>query len=75
MTRCDRTADGALRACLGLPLARALALCDTLGRAPEVVYTGERAAGEGLTPHVIAARGGALIVSYFRDGDPRPEET
>lgn len=59
--------------CLGLPLERALALCRAGGWEPEIVYTGERAAEEGLTPRVIAFRPNALIAAYFRDGDPREE--
>ena len=59
--------------CLGLPLAQALALCHAGGWAPQVIYTGERAAEENLTPRVIAFRPNALIAAYFRDGDPREE--
>lgn len=59
--------------CLGLPLERALALCRAGEWEPQVIYTGERAAEEGLTPRVIAFRQNALIAAYFRDGDPREE--
>ena len=61
------------RSCLGLPLAQALALCRSGGWEPQIIYTGERAAEEGLTPRVIAFREGALIAALFRDGDPREE--
>lgn len=61
------------RECLGLPLQQARALCRAAGWQPRIIYTGERAAEQGLTPRVIAYREGALIVSYFRDGDPREE--
>ena len=57
--------------CLGLPLSRALALCSAAGLEPQVVFTGERAAEEGLTPRVIAFRRNTLIAAYFRDGDPK----
>ena len=59
--------------CLGLPLEQALALFRAHGREPEIVYTGERAAGEGLTPRVIAFRQNALVAAYFRDGAPKEE--
>ena len=63
-----------LRPCLGLPLAQALAFCRARGMETQIIYTGERAAEEGLTPRVIAVREGLLVVSLFRDGDPREEE-
>ncbi|MBQ7455413.1 MAG: hypothetical protein IJS53_03120 [Clostridia bacterium] len=73
---CGQT-DGACpaRDCLGLPLDAALALCRARGMTPDIIYSGERAAGEGLTPRVIALREGALVVALFRDGDPALEET
>ena len=70
----ERTDDSPLRACLGLPLAQALVFCRARGEKPQIIYTGERAAGEGLTPRVIAVREKELVVSLFRDGDPREEE-
>lgn len=62
-----------LRECLGLPLAQARILCRARGWEPEIIYTGERAAEDGLTPRVVALRGSALLVSLFRDGDPKEE--
>ena len=59
--------------CLGLPLAQALALCRAGGWEPQIIYTGERAAEENLTPRVVAFRPDALVAAYFRDGDPREE--
>ncbi len=70
----ERADYSPLRACLGLPLAQALAFCRARGGEPQIIYTGERAAEEGLTPRVIAVREGLLVVSLFRDGDPREEE-
>lgn len=61
------------KACLGLPLAQALALCRARGWEPTVIYTGERAAAVDLTPRVIAFRANTLIAAFFRDGDPREE--
>ena len=69
--KCDAASLG--MQCLGLPLERALALCRAAGWEPQVLYTGERAAEAGLAPRVIAFRRDALIVSLFRDGDPREE--
>ena len=66
----ERTDFLSLRACLGLPLAQALAFCRARGEEPQIIYTGERAAREDLTPRVIAVRGQTLVVSLFRDGDP-----
>ena len=64
--------DAALQNCLGLPLAQALAFCRTCGRAPQIMYTGERAAEEAdLTPRVIAIRENTLVVARFRDGEPK----
>ena len=71
MTESERQALA--RACLGLPLPQALALCRAAGWEPQVLYTGERAAEAGLAPRVIAFRRDALIVSLFRNGDPREE--
>ena len=59
------------RACLGLPLEQALLCCKELGEAPRVLYTGEREMQPGLTPRVVAVQDGCLIVSLFRDGDPK----
>ena len=71
----ERTDFSPLRPCLGLPLAQALAFCRARGEEPQIIYTGERAAEEeGLTPRVIAVREKELVVSLFRDGDPREEE-
>ncbi len=62
------------KSCLGLPLGQAQAILHTLQCEPDIVYTGERAAVEHLTPRVIALRENALIVAWFYDGDPRGEE-
>lgn len=62
-------------ACLGLPLGQALSLCKQAGMMPQVVYTGERSAQDEYTARVVAVRGDTLIVSLFKDHDPRqPEE-
>lgn len=61
---------GRAEKCIGLPLEQALSVCRDRGWDMDIVYTGERAAGEGLTPRVIALQGNALVVAYFRDGDP-----
>ena len=61
------------RSVLGLPLEPAEAVCRARGREPDIIYTGERAAEEGLTPRVIAYRENTLIAALFRDGDPREE--
>ena len=61
------------RSCLGLPLEQALARCRAGGWEPQIIYTGERAAEDDLTPRVIAFRQNALIAASFRDGDPREE--
>lgn len=62
-----------LQECLGLPLAQALAFCRARGLEPDIIYTGERAAEDGLTPRVIAFRKDALVAALFRDGDPKEE--
>ena len=59
------------RACLGLPLEQALLCCKEMDMDMQVVYTGERQAQSDLTPRVVAVRAGCLVVSLFRDGDPR----
>ena len=71
MTESER--EALARGCLGLPLRQALAVCRAAGWEPRILYTGERAAQADLTPRVIAFRPDALIVSLFRDGDPREE--
>ena len=73
MTQNGSGAPDPREGCLGLELSAALALCRGMGQTPEIIYTGERAAEEGLTPRVIALRPGALVVALFRDGDPREE--
>ena len=62
--------DGEMTGCIGLPLEQALDYCRRQGLKTEIVYTGERAAEDSLTPRVIALNGNRLLVSYFRDGDP-----
>ena len=64
---------GRAEKCIGLPLEKALSVCRARGWDLDIVYTGERAAEEGLTPRVIALQGDALIVAFFRDGDPSEE--
>ena len=66
--------DASWQNCLGLPLEQALAVCAALGRTPQIIYTGERTAGDGLTPRVIALRENALVAAYFRDGEPAEEK-
>ena len=61
-------------ACPGLPLGQALSLCREKGIEPHVLYTGERSAADDLTPRVVAVCGNTLIVSLFRDGDPKKPE-
>lgn len=61
-------------ACLGLPLGQALSMCKQAGMAPQVLCTGERQQAEGLTARVVAVRGDTLVVSLFRDSDPRQIE-
>ena len=62
-------------ACLGLPLGQALSLCNEENVSLRVVYTGERSEDPSYTARVVAVRGDTLIVSLFKDGDPRrPEE-
>ena len=60
--------------CIGLPLEQALSVCRGRGWDLDIVYTGERAAGEGLTPRVIALQRNTLVVAYFRDSDPSEEK-
>lgn len=62
------------RACLGLPLEQALLCCKEAGICPHVMYTGERKADDGLTPRVVAVQENCLVVSLFRDGDPKQNE-
>ena len=61
-------------ACLGLPLGQALSLCKEKGISPKVLYTGERQAQDGLTARVLSVRGDTLVVSLFKDQDPRQPE-
>lgn len=74
MTSPVNSPAGAMERCLGLPLGQARAALHAAGCDPTIIYTGERAAEAGLTPRVIAIRENALIVAYFRDGDPQAEE-
>ena len=65
--------DALAKNCLGLPLAQALELFSAAGRTPDIKFTGERAAGEDLTPRVLVVRGNTVIAAWFRDGDPKGE--
>jgi len=62
------------RACLGLPLEQALLRCKEMDLDMQVIFTGERQAQENLTPRVVAVLPDCLVVSLFRDGDPRMAE-
>ena len=62
------------RACLGLPLEQALLCCKDAGIYPQMIFTGERKADDNLTPRVVAIQGDCLVVSLFRDGDPKQNE-
>ena|GEM_PF-2189912 len=73
MTEYTDGTDTLAKSCLGLPLAQALELFSAAGRTPDIKFTGERAAGENLTPRVLVVRGNTLIAAYFRDGDPKGE--
>ncbi|MBQ4552331.1 MAG: hypothetical protein IJA59_05225 [Clostridia bacterium] len=61
-------------ACLGLPLGQALSLCEQRGITAQVIYTGERCEQKDYTARVVAVRGDTLIVSLFKDHDPRQPE-
>lgn len=74
MTEYTDGADILAKNCLGLPLVQALELFSAAGRTPDIKFTGERAAGENLTPRVLVVHGNTLVVAYFRDGDPKGEE-
>lgn len=73
MTEHTVETDALAKSCLGLPLAQALELFSAAGRTPDIKFTGERAAGEDLTPRVLVVRGNTVIAAYFRDGDPKGE--
>ena len=73
MTEYTEGTDALAKSCRGLPLSQALALLSAAGRTPDVKFTGERAAGEDLTPRVLVVRGNTVIAAYFRDGDPKGE--
>ena len=69
-----------LKKVLGFPLVQALEMIQSLGLpAPAVVYTlpnsrKEAETREGLTPRVIGVKENTLIVSCFRDQNPREKE-